>query len=120
MKKLKSNITTAAFGIAIGFVNGLLGAGGGMIAVPIFKKMGLNQKESHVNAVAVILPISIFSALLYLSKGYVELSDAVPFIPTGILGAVLGTYFLKKISPLMLKRIFGGFMIYAGVRLLLR
>ena len=120
MKKLKSNITIAASGLTIGIVNGLLGAGGGMIAVPLLKKLGLEQKESHANAVALILPISIFSVFLYLKRDYVSISDAFPFIPTGILGSILGTYFLKKISPVTLKRIFGGFMLYAGVRLLLR
>ena len=120
MKKTTSNITTAGFGFLIGAVNGLLGAGGGMIAVPLLKKAGLEQKEAHANAVAVILPISILSAVLYLYKDYVNLFDPLPYIPTGILGAVLGTYFLKKISPLWLKRIFGFFMIYAGMRLLLK
>ena len=120
MKKIKNNIFIAVSGLTIGVVNGLLGAGGGMIAVPLLKKMGLEQKEAHTNAVAVILPISILSAILYLYKDYVNLSSALHFIPTGVLGAVLGTYLLKKISPIWLKRIFGFFMIYAGVRLLLR
>ena len=78
------------------------------------------QKAAHSNAVAIILPITVFSAVLYLVKDYVNLSDGLPFIPTGLLGAVIGTYFLKKISPLWLKRIFGGFMVYAGVRLLFK
>lgn len=116
----KKNITICLFGIAIGFINGLLGAGGGMIAVPLLKKLGLTQKEAHSNAVAIILPISVFSAVMYLYKDYVNLSDSLVYLPTGILGAVAGTYFLKKISPLWLNKIFSGFMIYAGLRLLLR
>ena len=120
MKKIKSNLTTAACGFAIGIINGLLGAGGGMIAVPLLRKTGLKQKSAHANAVAIILPISFLSVILYLYKDYVNLSDSLPFIPTGILGALIGTYFLKKISPFWLKRIFGFFMIYAGIRLLLK
>lgn len=116
----KQNAVLALSGAAIGLVNGFLGAGGGMIAVPVLKKIGLSQKSAHSNAVALILPITVLSALLYLIKGYVKISDALPFIPAGIVGAVAGTYFLKKISPLWLKRIFGGFMVYAGVRLLFR
>ncbi len=116
----KSNIMTAAAGLSIGLVNGLLGAGGGMIAVPILKKMGLSQKEAHSGAVAVILPISILSAVLYIIKDYVNFNDAVIYMPTGLFGAVLGTYFLRKISPVWLKRIFGAFMVYAGIRLLLK
>ena len=116
----KNNLLTAAAGLAVGIVNGLLGAGGGMIAVPLLKKLGLSQKQAHANAVAVILPITVLSAVLYLIRGYVRLSDCLIFIPGGLLGSLIGTYFLKKISPRWLKRIFGGFMVYAGVRLLLR
>lgn len=116
----KDKLTTALAGLTIGFVNGLLGAGGGMVAVPLLKRLGLEQKQAHVNAVAVILPISILSAALYIAKDYVNLSSALPYIPAGAVGALIGTYTLKKISPLWLKRIFGGFMVYAGVRLLLK
>ena len=110
----------ALSGFSIGVINGLFGAGGGMIAVPLLKKLGFPQKEAHINAVAIILPISILSTFLYLYKDYVNISLALPFIPSGLLGAVIGTYILKKISPVLLKRIFGGFMIYAGIRLLLK
>lgn len=116
----KNNLLTAAAGLAVGIVNGLLGAGGGMIAVPLLKKLGLNQKQAHANAVAVILPITVLSAALYLIKGYVRLSDCLIFIPGGLLGSLIGTYCLKKISPVWLKRLFGAFMVYAGVRLLIK
>lgn len=119
-KKVKNFVTVSLMGMLIGIVNGCFGAGGGMIAVPMLKKVGLDVKESHANAVAVILPITLISGIMYLMNGYVKLSDAISFIPTGVLGAVLGTLALKKISPLWLKRIFGGFMVWAGLRLILR
>ncbi len=116
----KENLISAAAGLTIGAVNGLFGAGGGMLAVPFLKKLGFEQKDAHKNAVAVILPISIISAVLYLWKDYVNLSDAYVYIPTGVIGALIGAWILKKISPVWLKRIFGGFMVYAGIRLLIR
>ena len=119
--KLKKNMIKASFmGALIGVINGLFGAGGGMLAVPILKKEGLSQKEAHANAIAVILPITLVSAVMYILKDNVKISDALIYLPTGLLGAVLGTVCLKKISPLWLKRIFGGFMVYAGVRLLIK
>ncbi len=116
----KQNLLTALGGIAIGFTNGLLGAGGGMLAVPILKKCGFSQKEAHTNAIAVILPITVLSSTMYLLKGYVTFKDAFIYMPTGLVGALIGTYILHKISPLLLKRVFGGLMIYAGIRLLLK
>lgn len=115
----KSKLLNLAY-LGIGVVNGLLGAGGGMLAVPILKKIGFSQKEAHANAVAVILPLSILSSILYLIKDYVNLSDSFLYIPSGMLGALIGTYILKKIKPLLLKKVFALFMIYAGVRLLMR
>ena len=118
--KKKFNLKTAVYGISIGLVNGLLGAGGGMLAVPLLKNTGFEQKEAQENAIAVILPISVLSASLYLLRDYVNIADALPYIPTGLIGAVIGTIIIKKISPNLLKKLFGGFMIYAGIRLLLK
>ena len=103
------------FGILIGAVNGLLGAGGGMLTVPVLKKMGFSQKSAHKNAVAVILPITAISATLYLLGGRVRLLDAVPFIPLGLVGAALGTFIIKKISPSLLKKIFALFLRFFSI-----
>ena len=108
------------WGIPIGIVNGLFGAGGGMLAVPFLKKAGLEQKEAHANAVAVILPITLLSAILYLVKGSVKFSEAWIYIPAGLIGSVLGTLILKKISAKWLKKIFSAFMIYAGIRMVMK
>ena len=108
------------FGAMIGVVNGLFGAGGGMITVPLLKKMGFEQKSAHCNAVAVILPVTVLSAILYIAKDYVNFSDSFVYVPTGVIGAGIGTWILKKISPVWLKRIFGVFMVYAGFRLLIK
>ncbi len=119
-KELKQHLISGAGGIAVGIVNGMFGAGGGMLAVPILKKRGLSQKEAHANAIAVILPITVITAILYLVKGYVSLKSSLVYMPTGLLGAYLATLIMQKISPVWLKRIFGIFMIYAGIRLLMK
>ncbi len=116
----KGKIALALGGVLIGLANGLFGAGGGILAVPILQKAGLEKKQAHANAVAVILPITVLSATLYLIKGNVSVSDALPYLPAGVVGALVGTYCMKKISALWLKKIFGLFVIYAGVRLLLK
>lgn len=118
--KIKETGKSSLLGVLVGLVNGCFGAGGGLIAVPALKKMGFEQKSAHANAVALILPITVVSAVLYLVKGYVSLSDSFIFLPTGLLGSLLGTAALKKISPFWLKKVFGGFMVYAGIRLLLK
>ncbi len=117
---IKKFLKNAFFGALIGVINGLFGAGGGMIAVPLLKKSGLEQKKAHANAVAVILPISLVSAILYVIRGNVAIRDALPFIPSGVIGSVIAVFLMQKISPVILKIVFGGFMVWAGVRMLMR
>ena len=71
-------------------------------------------------SLAVILPVSIVSAILYLANGTIRFSDAWPYLPGGLLGAILGALLMEKIPDKLLRKAFGAFMIYAAVRLLLR
>lgn len=108
------------FGLGAGIINGLLGAGGGMLIVPILKKYGLDQRSTHATSVCVILPICILSAIIYLSKGMVKLDDALPYLPFSIAGAIIGSFILARINQNLLRKIFGGFMLWAAIQLLLK
>ncbi|MBQ0084221.1 MAG: sulfite exporter TauE/SafE family protein [Clostridiales bacterium] len=116
----KKTLKYSAFGLLVGLLNGMLGSGGGMVAVPVLKKLGFEQKDAQANAIAVIWPISLVSTVLYIVGGKVSIGDALIFLPGGVAGALAGTFLLSKIPAKWLKRIFGGFMIWAGVRLLMR
>ena len=72
-----SFIKNGIFGGITGFLNGLLGAGGGMVAVPVLKKQ-MDTKEAHATSIAIIIPMSIFSATSYLLKGSVKKKSALP------------------------------------------
>ena len=113
-------IFSAFCGVLCGFINGTVGAGGGLVAVPMLQKSGLSQKKSHSTAVAVLLPVCIVSAISYVLAGNVTPSDAAPFFLPSSIGAVLGTLLLGKIKTNHLKKVFAIFMIYAGVRLFLK
>lgn len=113
---IKKYLKPTILGVGVGIVNGVFGAGGGMLAVPLLKKSGLEQKAAHANAVAVILPITVISAILYLVKGTVTLGDSFAFIPTGLIGSLIATFLLQKFSNKLLGKIFALFMIYAGIR----
>lgn len=111
---------TMGGGLLVGVINGLLGAGGGMLAVPLLRLQGKNQCEAHANSVALIFVLSLVSAAAYLMGGHVKISDVVPLLPFGIAGAVIGALVLKKIPDKLLRKIFAVFMVWAGVRLLMR
>lgn len=107
-------------GFLIGLINSLIGACGGIITVAALKKDGMNQNEAHANAIAVILPLSIISALFYIINGYTGINKALIFIPGGITGAVAGGLILPKIPQKTLRKIFAIFIIWAGVRMIIK
>ncbi|MBR7137644.1 MAG: sulfite exporter TauE/SafE family protein, partial [Clostridia bacterium] len=66
----KGDIAAAVTGLAAGFVNGLLGAGGGMILVPMLHLWcGLDEKEACATSVAIVAPMCALSAILYFAGG---------------------------------------------------
>lgn len=111
---------SALTGLAVGLCNGLFGSGGGMIAVPMLEASGCEPKKAHATSIAVTLPLSIISGLIYFGGGSLDIKQAVKFIPLGLVGAAVGALIMKKLSNSLLKRIFGALMIIAGVRIFLK
>jgi len=116
MTKMNSGFPAGA---AAGFLNGLFGSGGGTVLVPLLKRGGLPAKNAHAVSVAVILPISIFSALLYSKEGFSVLA-ALPYLPGGLIGAVLGAKLLPHIPQKTLQQVFGLLILFSAVRLWMR
>lgn len=106
-------------GALIGFVNGFFGGGGGMICVPLLENvLHLESKYSHATAIAIILPISIVSAAIYMLNGNIK---TTPFFTTAsgfIIGGILGSILLKSLPTKILKILFCFLMLASGIRLL--
>ena len=113
MKKMMALL----IGLVTGFANGLFGSGGGTIAVPAMEKLLKTKTHmAHATAIAIILPLSVLSALIYWS----DKTDwmAVLLVSTGgVAGGLTGSRLLYKLSSVWLNRIFGGFMIIAAIRM---
>ncbi len=107
-------------GVLIGIINILIGACGGIIAVEALKKSGLDQTKAHATAIAVILPLTVISAVIYILQGKVSLSDSYIYLIPGLAGSFAGACILPKIPKKVLSKIFSCFMIYAGVRMLMK
>ena len=81
---------------------------------------GDTPESDTTHHMAVMLPLSAVSAVFYLWGGNVSLGQALPYIPGGIAGALIGVVLLRRVSPSLLRRLFGGVAVYSGLRILLR
>lgn len=119
-RKKSSAIFKVAGGVLVGAVNSLLGAGGGMLGVPIIRRYVPEQSRAQATCLAVIFPLSLLSAGMYLYNGYMTVQDSLIYLIPGAVGALVGAFLLSKIPDQVMRRIFGVFMLWAGVRMVLR
>lgn len=117
-KKIKKLINPV-IGLFSGIINGLLGAGGGMLAVPTLKTQ-IETQKAHATTVAIIMPMCLVSSIWYLFAGRVTVHDALPYAPYGVIGAIIGAFLLTKLKAKWLRIIFSLFMIWAGIRMILK
>lgn len=114
-------IKLIAIGLVTGFINGIFGSGGGMIIVPaLVFLMDVEEHKAHATAISIILPLSIISTILYLREDIVQLNIVLDIALGGIIGSFIGAKFLKKIPSHLLRKIFGGIIIFTAIRMILK
>lgn len=113
-------MTTKILGFISGLLNGLFGSGGGIAAVPMLESLDLPAKKAHATSVALIFFLSLITTILYFLNGNIDFAKTLWYIPGGVLGAIVGSVFLKKIDNSILRRIFGAIMIIFAVRIFIK
>ena len=108
-----------ACGVAVGLVNSLFGGGGGMLAVPLLKKMGLEEKRAHATAILWILPVSALSFVLYAWQGFYRAQVLIPTALGVTAGGLLGAKLLGRLPVKAVNLAFALLQVVAGVFLLL-
>lgn len=119
--KLKGNLfKRISSGLLTGAVNGLFGGGGGMVAVPLLKKMlGYEERQAHATAISLIAAVCAASAVVYIFNGYAALNVIIPVAIGSVAGGVLGAFLLEKCPKTIINYIFIALMLAAGVRMML-
>lgn len=117
---MRKNMKMALLGLVTGIANGFFGSGGGIVAVPMLKKTGLEPKKAHACSLAITLPLSVISAVFYSFGGKLDFKSALMCIPFGLAGALIGTKLMRKISVRLLSAVFGLLLIAAGARGLMK
>lgn len=106
-------------GAVAGAVNGLLGAGGGMLLVPLLQKTGsLEEQQVFPASVAIILPICVVSLAISAMGAPLPWGEALPFLLGSIPGGLAAGWLGKRIRVKWLHRILGVILLWGGIRYL--
>lgn len=102
-----------------GIVNGLFGAGGGMVLVPLLSLLtAIDEREIFGASIAIILPICVVSILATAAAGTLAWREALPYLIGSAAGGLAAGLWGQKIPTIWLHRGLGALIIWGGIRYL--
>ena len=108
-----------AAGFCAGAVNGLFGAGGGMVLVPLLSLLTpLEERQIFGSSIAIILPICVVSIIATAITGALAWQSALPYLAGSAIGGTAAGIWGRKIPVKWLHRSLGILIIWGGIRYL--
>lgn len=118
MRKTKY-MGAALAGAIAGAVNGLFGAGGGMVLVPLLTMFtSMEDDEIFPASISIILPICLVSLTVTAITGEIAWAQAFPYLLGSASGGILAGLWGKRIPVKWLHRGLGILILWGGWRYL--
>ncbi len=121
----------AGMGLVIGGKSGLLGIGGGALTIPFLTYCNVPMRQAVVVSVATGLTVAVIGTVIFtitgltvaslppFSFGYVYLPAVAAVAIGSVITAPIGAGLSHRLPVNLLKRIFGVFLLFVGVHMLL-
>jgi uncharacterized protein len=113
----------AGFGVMYfaGALSGLLGIGSGALkVVAMDQAMKIPFKVSTTTSNFMIGVTAAASAGVYLSRGYIDPSLAMPVMIGVLVGSLMGTRVLVKTQTKLLRQVFSGVIVLLGIEMIIK
>lgn len=107
-------------GLFAGVLSGFVGIGGGVIIVPaLVFFLGLTQHQAQGTSLFVLaMPVVALAVFNYWKSNNVNWNYGLIIATAFVIGGFLGSKLSLKLSPSLVKLIFGVIMAYVSVRLI--
>jgi len=107
-------------GITAGMLSGFIGVGGGIVIVPLLMyAFGFSQFMAQGTSLFLMLPpIGILAFYNYYKAGEVNILYGLIIALTFVIGGYFGSKLSLKLSPALVKTIFGVIMAYVAIRMM--
>ncbi|UKN01871.1 sulfite exporter TauE/SafE family protein [Paracrocinitomix mangrovi] len=117
---LQTILMLSFIGLVAGAMSGFVGIGGGVIIVPaLIYIMGMSQHEAQGTSLLLMLPpIGILAVMNYAKAGELNWKFGAIIAVTFVVGGYFGSKLSLKLSPALVKMIFGILMLYISVRMI--
>lgn len=103
-------------GASIGFVGGVLGIGGGLLAIPLLGLLlGMNQQLAQGTALIMVLPAILLTVRKYNQHERIDLKAAAAGAVTSIVFTWVGARIALGVDPSLLRRVYAVFVLGIAV-----
>lgn len=108
-----------AIGIFAGTVSGFVGVGGGIVIVPLLiYALGMSQHEAQGTTLFILLPpVGLLAVYNYWKADTINWNVGIVVALAFVIGGYIGSKLSLKLSPGIIKLIFGVIMAYVSVRM---
>jgi hypothetical protein len=109
-------------GLGAGVLAGMFGIGGGVIIVPaLVTLLKFDQKEAVGTSLAALLPpVSLGAVISYYNEGLLDIVVAACVAAGLVGGSVIGARIALGLSSVTVKRMYGLFLLFVGLRFILQ
>lgn len=107
-------------GLFAGAMSGFIGIGGGVVMVPaLVYIMGLSQHEAQGTSLILMLPpIGILAVMNYYKADQVNVTYGIIIAIAFVVGGYFGSKLALKLSPSVVKLVFGVLMLYISFKMI--
>lgn len=96
---------------------GAMGIGGGVILIPVLTSFfDIGQKNAQFINLIYFIPVSLCALAVHIKAGRVDFKKAIFMALGGVAGALLGAWIAASIEVWFLKKLFGFFLLFVGVK----
>lgn len=100
-------VLTFAVALAMGFVSGMAGGGGGFVIIPYFIALGLPPAQAVATAKMGGIGVAFGSLTVFKGKGLVDRRYIVPFIIITLLCALVSAWLIPQIDAQVFQKVIG-------------
>ena len=113
------DIGVIAIGLVMGLLSGILGIGGGVVLVPMLVFfLGTAQHMAQGVSLLVIIPTSIAGLAAMHRNKLLDLKLSAWIAVASVAGTLISSNLVQYVPGDALKKLFGVFVIYAGVKMI--
>lgn len=108
-------------GLMAGILSGFVGIGGGVVIVPaLMYTLSMTQYQAQGTSLFILLlPVGILAVMNYYKSGHINWQFGIIVAAAFVIGGYFGSKLALRISPSIVKIVFGVLMTYVSIKMIL-